>query len=156
MNPEVIKAMQGKKTLKMQTWWHKNNYKVMRIILFPVWLGAILIDKYNILMNKKQAWNEARANAILNYYIPRFCEWNKEGNYFYFFDNGWGWNLKLAKKYLKRKDYRFWKVNTVFDGGKIRNFLIEKFELEGFVKEVGNCSNGWTDVTFYLDNKKSA
>ena len=55
MNPEVIKAMQGKKTLKMQTWWHKNNYKVMRIILFPVWLGAILIDKYNILMNKNES-----------------------------------------------------------------------------------------------------
>lgn len=156
MNPEVIKAMQGKKTFKMQTWWNKNNYKVMRIILFPVWLGAILIDKYNILMNKRQAWNEARANAILNYYIPRVCKWNKEGNYFYFFDNGLGWNLKLAKKYLKIKDYRFWKVNTAFCGGKIRNFLIEKFELEGFIKEVGNCSEGWTEITFSLDNKKSA
>ena len=37
MNKEITKAMNRKE--KKTTWWKKNGYKVMRIILFPIWLG---------------------------------------------------------------------------------------------------------------------
>lgn len=156
MNPEVIKAMQGKKEHKARKWWRKNGYKVWRVALFPLWIGGLLKDKIEKHLNSKEEWNEERATAILNYYVPRVCKWNKEENYFYFFDNGMGWNLKFAKKYLKTKDYRFWEVNTGFFGGKIRDFLMKKFELEGFSKELGNCSEGWTEISFYLKNKEPA
>lgn len=32
----------------------------------------------------------------------------------------------------------------------MRKYLIEKFELEGFDKEVGDIFDGWTTVTFWL------
>lgn len=156
MNNEIIKAMQKKnKNNTIYKWWRKNSYKVWRIIFFPIWGIMLLEDKITIYLNNKEKWNEKRANEILNYYIPRRAHWNDKEQCFYFFDNGLGWNLKLAKKYLKRKDRRFWQVNCGWWGGKMRDFMIEKFELEDFTKEIGNCDEGWTEISFYFDEKRT-
>lgn len=87
-------------------------------------------------------------DEILQYYIPRRSDWNANKHTFYFFDNGSGWGMAHAKKYLKRKDRRFWKKYSGFYGGEIREYLIKKFELEGFEKEVLNCYDGWTTLEF--------
>lgn len=149
MTNEVIKAMQGKKKEhKIRKWWHKNGYKVLRVVLFPIWIGDVLIEKTRAWLNSKETWSEERATEILNYYIPRASEWNAKDRSFYFFDNGLGWNINLAKIYLKLKDRRFWKIHCNWYGGEMRSFLINKFELEGFTKELGNCSEDWTEIYF--------
>ena len=153
MTNEILKAMQGKKEHKARKWWNKNGYKVLRVILFPLWIGDVLINKCRTWLNSKEEWSEERATEILSYYIPRKSEWDAENKSFYFFDNGLGWNIKLAKKYLKLKDRRFWKVYSWW-GGEMRSFLMNKFELEGFTKELGDCCEGWTEVYFDLNEKK--
>lgn len=151
MNNEVIKAMQNnKKEHKARKWWRKNSYKVWRVMLFPLWFGLLAWNEINKRLNDKQKWNEERANEILNYYIPRRAEWNEKEKCFYFFDNGMGWGLTYAKKFLKRKDRRFWEVNCCCWGGKMREYLVEKFHLEGFTKEIGICDD-WTEITFHLN-----
>ena len=94
--------------------------------------------------------NEGRANEILSYYVPRYAKWDNEDKTFYLFDNGYGWSMGFAKKYLKLKDRRFWKLYASWGGGRVRSYLINNFELEGFTKEVGNCYDGWTEITFTM------
>lgn len=153
MTNEILKAMQGKKEHKVRKWWSNNGYKILRVILFPLWIGDVLINKCRAWLNSKEKWSEERATEILSYYIPRKSEWDAENKSFYFFDNGLGWNIKLAKKYLKLKDRRFWKVYSWW-GGEMRSFLMNKFELEGFTKELGDCCEGWTEIYFDLNEKK--
>ena len=150
MNKEVIKAMNRKETKasKFRKWWIKNGYKVRRVIFFPIWFALILKEKITKWLNSRQAWSEEKVNEILNYYVPRFAKWDAAEQEFYFFDNGYGWNLGYAKRYLKRKDRRFWEVHNGFCGGDIRDYLIEVFELEGFTKEIGNCSDSRTEIIF--------
>ena len=150
MNAEIIKAMNKKKKKNtFREWWNKNSYKVYRVIFFPIWIAAITIDKTNKYLNSRQKWSEERAKEILNYYIPRRADWNAEDKTFYFFDNGMGWG-KLAKKYIKIKDRRWWNLHRGWTGGKIRDYLLSEFELEGFTKEIGNCYDGWTEVSFTM------
>ena len=155
MNKEVVKAMNKKenKFNAIKKWWNKNGYKVMRIVLFPVWFGLKAKEKITSYLNSREEWNEERVKEILNYYIPRLADWDKEDKCFYFFDNGYGWSIGLAKKYLKRKDRRFWNIHNGWGGGKIRSYLIDEFELERLKKEVGNCSDGWTEIAFRLIEK---
>lgn len=152
MNNEVIKAMNKKprKESNFKKWWRKNSYKVWRIVLFPVWAFVWSRDKINDYLNSSTEWNESRANEILNYYIPRCADWDNEDKTFYLFDNGYGWSMGFAKKYLKLKDRRFWKLYASWCGGRVRDYLINNFELEGFTKEVGNCYDGWTEITFTM------
>ena len=156
MNSEVIKAMNKKETKRdeFRKWWSNNGYKVMRVVLFPLWWGIQAKEKITSYLDSREAWSEERVKEILNYYIPRKAEWDAEDKCFYFFDNGYGWSLSYAKRYLKRKDRRFWKAHMGWGvGSKIRSYLIDEFELEGFEKEIGDCSDGWTEITFKLIEK---
>ena len=153
LNKEIVKAMNRKeKKHTIRKWWNKNGYKVLRVVLFPIWIFALVCDKITKKLNSRNSWDEERANEILNYYIPRRAEWDKENNEFYFFDNGYGWAIYCAKKYLKRKDRRFWRVNAGAWGHKMRSYLIDEFELEGFTKELGSCYDGWTEITFKMNS----
>jgi hypothetical protein len=155
MNKEIMKAMNKKETKldSFKKWWRKNGYRVMRVVLFPVWACVVAKEKANDWLNSRQKWDEERVNEILSYYIPRRADWSDEDKTFYFFDNGMGWNLWSAKKYLKLKDRRFWKNHNHLWGDGIRGYLIDSFELEGFKKEVGNCEEGWTEISFTLIEK---
>lgn len=150
MNKEISKAIKRKekKTPAFKEWWRKNDYKVYRIIFFPVWIISIISKKISKKLNVKNFWSEKRADEILSYYVPRFSKWYADEQEFYFFDNGYGWSIGYAKKHLKIKDRRFWKLHNGFVGGKIREFLINDFELEGFTKKLGYCDDGWTEITF--------
>ena len=155
MNKEIIKAMNKKETKidKIRKWWSKNGYKVMRVILFPIWWGIKAKEKITSYLNSKCEWSEERANEILSYYIPRKADWNENDKCFYFFDNGMGWGMKHNKKKIKPKDRRWWKNYTRVWGGKVRTYLIEKFELEGFEKIVGNTYDQYTEITFKMIEK---
>ena len=153
MNSEIVKAMNRKNGKHpVRDWWRKNGYKVWRVVLFPIWypmqMWERLSYKWHAARSARQIWSEERANAILSYYIPRRAEWGEEEKTFFFFDNGMGWGFHSAKKYLKWKDRRWWKKFCGWTGGKIRDYLINQFELEGFVKKVHDCSDGWTEISF--------
>ena len=155
MNKEVVKAMNKKENRfnAIKKWWDKNGYKVMRVVLFPIWLGIKAKEKITSYLNSREEWSEERVKEIVNYYVPLLADWDEEDKCFYFFDNGYGWSMGLAKKHLKRKDRRFWNIHHGWGGGKIRSCLIDEFELEGFKKEVGNCSDGWTEIAFRMIEK---
>lgn len=152
MNKEIIKAMNKKpKKYAFREWWSNNSYKVNRIIFFPIWIGSVVAEKINKYLDSREAWSEERAKAILDYYIPRSAEWDNEAKQFYYFDNGYGWSLSCAKRYLKRKDRRWWERHNGFSGGKIRDYLMFHYELEGFKKEVFNASDDtWTEICFTM------
>ena len=152
MNNEVIKAINKKshEDTAFKKWWRKNDYKVWRVVLFPLWAYLRGRNKIKTYLNSRTEWSESRAKEILNYYIPRYANWDNEDKTFYLFDNGYGWSMGFAKKHLKFKDRRFWKLYASWGGGRIRDYLINNFELEGFTKEVGNCYDGWTEITFII------
>lgn len=152
MNNEVIKAMNKKETTfdRIKKWYYKNGYKINRIILFPIWVASIIKEKVHNYNYNKIVWSDERANEILSYYIPRKAEWDAEEKEFYFADNGMGWNMKCHRKAIKRKDRQFWKKFTAGFGGEIRRYLLNKFELEGFEKTIGDTYDCWTEVCFTL------
>ena len=155
MNAEVIKAMNKKET-KIDTirkWWNKNGYKVMRVILFPIWWGVCAKNKIENYLNSKCEWSEERANEILSYYIPRKAKWHEDEKCFYFADNGMGWGMSCNKKFIKFRNRRWWNYNRGLWSGNIRTYLIEKFEMEGFEKIVGDTYDQWAEITFKLIEK---
>lgn len=153
MNKEIAKAIKEKnKKHHIRKWWNKNGYKVNRVIFFPVWIVTVIYEKIQKNLNAKQVWSEERAKSILDYYVPRRADWDEEDKTFYFFDNGMGWG-NLAKKYLKKKDRRWWNNYGKWCGGKIRAYLINDFEMAGFTKKIGDCSDCWTEITFIMIEK---
>lgn len=160
MNAEVIKAMNRENEKHpVRDWWKKNGDKIYRVVLFPIWVPMWVYEKIStkirVKVNSRQEWSEERVNEILNYYVPRRADWYIEDNTLYFFDNGWGWSIRQAKKHLKRKDRYWWRVYCGWSGGQIRDYLMNNFELEGFTKKLGDCSDGWTEIFFKKIEEKA-
>ena len=89
MNAEIIKAMNRKNEKHpIRDWWHNNGYKVMRVVLFPIWIPVWAVDKIQNRMYARTEWSDERVNEILSYYVPRKCSWNEEDQEHYFFANG--------------------------------------------------------------------
>ena len=153
MNKETVKAMNKKHTIldDIKNWWYKNDYKVWRVLLFPVWAVVWCREKIKPILDNNTPWSEERAAEILGYYIPRRAEWNAEKKEFYFFDNGMGWNMKhTLRKYIKLRDRRFWKLYACGWGYKMRDYLIKGFELEGFTKKVSPSYDFETEIVFTM------
>ena len=156
MNKEIKKAIrkQEKKHL-IRKWWRKNSYKVARILFWPIWLYVVVEEKYKAKKYKSLEWSEERAQEALAYYIPRYADWNAEDKCFYFADNGMGWTMReVVQKCVKRKNRAWWKKFASPWGGKIREYLIKDFELEGFTKTVQDTYDDWTEITFTLNEKE--
>lgn len=145
MNKEILKAIEDKqKKHPFRERWSRNNYKVMRVILFPIWIYVEISDRIKNWLYERTTWDEKRADEILQHYIPRASDWLPEKNAFWFYDNGYGWEIWSAKRFLKRKDHLFWRKFH----WEIERYLIKKFELEGFKKEVLDTYGGDTEIIF--------
>lgn len=60
--------------------------------------------------------------------------------------------MKSRKRNIKLKDRIFWEKYVCGFGGKIRKYLIEEFELEGFTKEIDDINDGWASIIFRRAN----
>ena len=150
MNKEILKAIEDKqKKHPYRDWWHKNNYKVMRIILFPIWIYVEISDRIKDWSYERIVWDEKRADEILTYYIPRVSDWLPDEKSFWFYDNGSGWNIVFSKKYLKIKDRLFWRKFH----WNIEEYFNNKFELEGFEKEVVSTRSYYTGTEIIFKQK---
>lgn len=159
MNQEVLKAMNKSNKEKFSVKVKKVLKKIDKIILYPVCLMCEGFDelgaKYQKWQASKNEWDEARAKEIFDYFIPRRCNWNEKDKTFYYFNNGYGWDMAIAKKYLKRKDRTFWKIHCGWWGNEMRKYLCEKYELEGFRKIVyHNYNPHFTEISFKLIEDK--
>ena len=146
MNKEVLKKIKdSKKKHSIRKWWKKNSYIVWRILLFPLWLTGIIVEKVNKKLNDSIEWDEERATKILNYYVPKHSSWSEDDKTLYYFTNGYGWY-----RGIKRKDRRFWNKHR----RKIEDFLINEFEIEGFEKIKGCCEYPWIELDFEMIEQK--
>lgn len=135
MNTEVVKAMnKTKKKHTFRKWWNKNGYKVLRVVFFPIYFGSVIKEKTENYLNDRQKWSEERVKEILNYYIPRSAKWNNEDKSFYFFDNGYGWYIGFAKKYLKKKTADGGKITRVGVAVKFVSILLMNLNLKDLQK----------------------
>ena len=156
MNKEVKKAIRKQeKKHTIRKWWRKNSYKIARAIFLPIWLYFVIGEKYKKRRYTRLEWSEERAQEALSYYVPRYADWNVEEKCFHFADNGMGWTMReVVQKCVRRKNRAWWKKYASGWGGDIRKYLIDTFELEGFTKTVEDTCDGWTEITFTLNEKE--
>lgn len=152
MNKETLKAIneKSKEPSKIKKWWKKNKYKVLEIIFSPIRAIYFLSQKISNWLDSRVEWNEERAIKILDYYVVNYSKWNEKDKTFDFFDTGIGWTYKKnIKVFVKRKDRRFWKLHY----RKIKEVLVNKYELEGFSKEVCDYDYSTVSILFTMQEE---
>lgn len=122
----------------IRTWWRKNDYKVWRVILFPLYFLELARQKLEKIQYNKMEWREEEAKRIFDKYLPRrvksdmdedgsflVCEY--AGDFHPGVDILWGFDTHMTKK---DKNY-FWKFYNNF-----KKYLLSKdgYQIEGYKK----------------------
>lgn len=106
-------------------WWGNNGYKVMRVILFPIWICAWAYEKIKDYNWKNTTFSAARAKEFCDWYLPRHI--NKTENGYYYYNNGYGFG-----KARRRKD----KVFVSKYKYDLLQYIKNEYEIEGYTKRV--------------------
>lgn len=129
-NFEYAKAKKEKKKFKMPTVViGKYEYNIWAMLLFPLILISLLVDKIKDWNYNRLEWSTEKATKVLDNWLPYVLEYD-EGAYWYCTDwNTGSWNI--AKKVpigLKQFTTKF----TV----KIFAYLRNEYEKMGFEKTI--------------------
>lgn len=147
MNDFEIAYDKSHKESKVKKWWSKNYKTVMRVILFPIWVGTIISNMYKKHLANRNVWNEDRAKRFCDKYLPIICE--KCDNGFYFYNNGYGFTgHKCVRKH--KKDYRFAYVYR----WELFKYIRDTYEIDGYSKEVHSCEWDEIEVEFIKSIKE--
>jgi len=55
-------------------WWRTNRYKVLRIILFPIWIVVLAKNEVDESLYRNAQWSESRADRIIGKIVPQKLE----------------------------------------------------------------------------------
>jgi hypothetical protein len=135
---EMMNARQVKREHVVREWWNENGYKVMRVVLYPLYVGYRVAEKYKEKQGEKLVWSEEQAKEVLDRNIPKICEtFDSDGlevNTRTFL-----WNNKM--KEFARKDRKWIRKFR----NQLVNYLINDYEIEGSDKEFDDCFGGYRE-----------
>lgn len=119
------------KNKNKKKWWiiKTENYTIP-IYFLPFAIFIIPFDKLKNYIYNSMTWNEEKAKKVLDKMLPRILEWNKEENHYWCHIRKYGWwySQKRIPFYYKKWTNKF--------SYELKKYLIEKYELEYYTKEV--------------------
>ena len=136
---EFKKALETKKEKKTYKF---KSYYTEYIILYPLMIIVYYWNKIFEIWENSLKWNDKKTEKILAYAFPKIAEVNKEEGSIGRYIRSWGVYVKEWHVKWYHKDYCS-KYNQ-----RIITYLIEQFEIDGFVKEVTVEDKEWTYIKF--------
>ena len=151
MNYKNIKKQKAKRHSPIKQWWRKNDYKVFRVIFFPLWIGSVLHKKYK----DTEYENLTYSPELMKKYVDKVFPWiviykgepieeilitNDEyydafgGLLFSDFVYHARYKNKKVKQYLLKFSNQF------------KQLMLDEYEIEGYKKTVLQTSKEWQEL----------
>lgn len=71
-----------KQNNKIRKWWRKNNYKIYRVILFPIWIVITLLEKHDNKQYEQLKYSpevcKKYLDKVMPFMVAKYCENAKE------------------------------------------------------------------------------
>lgn len=135
---------QKRQNNKLRKWWNKNDYKVLRVLFFYIWIPTWLCEKHRANKYRKLVWLPETAKKYLDKVLPYLVRNETEHEEILFTnadDMGgikfyWSFSrLEKVKRYKTAARY-LCKFNQ-----QVKQFIIEEYQIEGYQKMI---LDNWT------------
>ena len=141
---------------KLLKWWRKNNYKVWRVILFPIWIFQLLHKKYKKYKNDSMVFSNKVCKKYLDKMIPialtnRVSSWesidcftiSNVGDFsIVTFSSLGGLFDNYFRRHRCKKEvsyiYKFYK--------QVEKYIIDEYQIDGYNKEKMTNYKEWRSV----------
>lgn len=135
-----------KKNNALRKWWRKNDYKVLRVLLFYIWIPCWAYDKIKDARYENLTYSNATTKKYLDKVMPKLVAHYEENPNTILFsdaDDFGGITFRdlsfssFMKKHFKKESKYFSKFNRL-----IKKYIIEEYQIDGYKKIV---LDNWMD-----------
>ena len=141
-----FRKQEKKKNSSIRKWWNKNCYKIMRIVLFYIWVPILVYTKIKDTKYKKLKYSDDTTKKYLDKVMPKLVYRCEEDLNLILFHNTqdfggirFYWDLCsnwMSKKFKKETQY-FAKFNAA-----VKDYIIQEYHIDGYEKMT---LNNWVD-----------
>lgn len=140
LEQKIRKEAEKKKKMTFRKWWNKNDYKVMRVIFWPIWLYQILVEKHEDKSYKALTFSKETCKKYLDNVMPKMVACYNEDHNEILISNAEGMgdvqfsyfrnckNKKISKFFLKFRQ-------------EVEKYILEEYTIDGYKKMV---LDNWT------------
>lgn len=139
---------------KLRRWWDKNGHIILRILLFPLWIGILVNEKIKAYQYENMVYSDKRSKQILDRYLPRlFSIIIRDGDPDqpirvlvsnshdpYGIDISWDRGLGIPKR--RRRDYTYYQKFYT----QVQEYLWTRYEIDGWKAIRLNDWTSWDRV----------
>lgn len=129
---------------KLRKWWRENSYKILRVVLFWLWIPIKLFDDADDKKYKTMQYSDETTKKYLDKVLPYLVSyWGEESDCFLMTDAGdmGGINFKallnLPNRYRKQERY-FTKFYQ-----EVKAYIVRTYEVDGYEKFAIMTSGDW-------------
>lgn len=111
---------------KKMRWWVRIGNDRVYIWALPLYGFVILADKFDNWKYNRLIWDEAKAQKVLDYALPKTLEYIAEEDAYYF-NTCWNLGKKNVPWYLRSWASKF--------ANKLTDYLVDTYQKDGYEKE---------------------
>lgn len=160
MKNKIIKEKQKidrKRNNKIRKWWKKNNYKVIRVILFPIWIYAILEEKYKKSQHAKikkcqdiKPIFKKYLDKVMPFMVAHYCENAKQILISSACDMGDINFSNFCSSTIQKKYSRIENFFAIHYKG-LKEYILSEYQIEGYKKMILDNYRTWNEAKEKFD-----
>ena len=165
LEEKIRKEAEKKKRMTFRKWWNKNGYKVIRVILWPVWLSYILKEKYKDKSYDALAFSKETCKKYLDKVMPKMVACYNEDHSEILISNADDMGgIQFSCFFRNCKNKKMSKFFRKFDV-ELRQYILEEYTIDGYEKmvldnwtlwEKAEKKFGWWGTPYNSDYAKGA
>lgn len=152
---KTFKKKEKREASKIRKWWQKHGYKVLRVLLFYIWIPCWCHQKLKDKRYKEMSYNDDTTKKYLDKCLPALVAHHEESSDVFIFHDCddydgirfyWSFSASWFRKKFKKQSSYFVKFSR-----EVQNYIINDYQVEGYAKRVLDNWIDWSDVCKRFD-----
>lgn len=146
-----------KRNNKIRKWWKKNDYKVIRVILFPIWIYAILEEKYKKSQHAKikkcqdiKPIFKKYLDKVMPFMVAHYC---KDAKQILISGDCYMGDIEFNDFYsstIRKKYSRIGNFFTIYYD-ELKKYILSEYQIEGYEKMILDSYRTWNEAKEKFD-----
>ena len=150
LEQRIIRETEKKKRMTFRKWWNQNDYKVMRVIFWPIWLYQVLIEKHKDKSYKALTFSKETCKKYLDKVMPKMvaCYNNDHSEILISNADGMGdIQFSYFGECKNKKMSRFFRKFRA----ELKQYILEEYTIDGYEKMVIDNWTVWEKAANMFD-----
>ena len=155
---KAFKKKEKRENSKVRKWWRKRGHKVLRVLLFYIWIPCWCFQNLKDKRYKEMSYSNDIAKKYLDECLPALVARHEESSDVFIFHDCddysgirfyWSFTSSWFRKKFKKQSSYFVKFSR-----EVKEYIINGYQIDGYSKIVLDSWRSWSEACRRFDWNK--